>query len=296
MVSIVGRPNVGKSTLLNRIVGEKVAIVSKIPQTTRNPVRGIYTDERGQIVFVDTPGVHLAKDRLDKFMNQSAYSTTSGADCLVYVVDVNDPIGPEETSLAQHVAALKTPIILVLNKVDVSDKFIPQYISLWEEVSGTSLHARPDFTLLPLSGKAGINVEKLIDIIYEYVPKGPAMYPVDIVSDVPRNMVISDIIREKFFAILRAEVPHALAVLIENMQPRQKGVLYIQALALVETRTQKMIVVGKNGQVLKKVGSSARMELEELLEQKVFLEIFVKEKKHWRDNADLLEEMGYCFV
>ena len=293
MVSIVGRPNVGKSTLLNKIVGEKVAIVSDVPQTTRNQVRGIYTDERGQIVFIDTPGLHKTRDRLDQFMSRAAYSTTGEVDGLIHLVDVGDMVGPEEEQLVERLATLRVPMVLGLNKVDVTDRYIPQYIELWERVKGQPVQEMTNFWLLPLCGQTGMNVEKLLEIVFSFLPPGPALYPLDTVCDVPQKMAIADIVREKLFAIMRNEVPHALAVVIEAMHRKPNNVLHIQALILVEKDSQKTIVIGKGGQVLKEIGSLARKELEELLEKKIFLEVFVKTRRNWRDDNDLLIEMGY---
>ena len=293
MVSIVGRPNVGKSTLLNKIVGEKITIVSSVPQTTRNQVRGIYSDERGQIVFIDTPGLHLNKDKLDQFMNQSAFGTTKDADCIIHLVDVKDRPGVEEGEIVNRLAKLKVPIILGINKVDLADKYISEYIALWERVSGKAVTEMTQFTLMPLSGKTGIHIEELLDEIFEYLPKGPALYPTDVVTDVPQRMVIADIIREKFFNIMRHEVPHSLAVVVEDIRPRRKKTLHMLVTILVERESQREIVIGKKGENLKKVGTLARIELEDLLESKVFIELFVKNRKNWRDDNSLLLEMGY---
>lgn len=293
MVSIVGRPNVGKSTLLNKVLGEKVAIVSRVPQTTRNQVRGIYTDERGQIVFIDTPGLHVGKDKLDKFMNQAAYATTDSAEGIIHLVDANESVGPAEEEIVKRLAALKVPIILGLNKVDLKGRNIPGYIALWEKAKACPVNQIKGLTLLPLSGQKGTNVDKLLDILFELMPPGPCLYPPDAVSDIPQRMMIADIIREKLFHILQQEIPHALAVIIEEVEPRRKKTLYIRALILVEKDSQKSIVIGKNGMNLKKAGSLSRAELEGLMEKKVFLELYVKSKKNWRDNHALLEEMGY---
>lgn len=293
MVSIVGRPNVGKSTLLNAILGEKVAIVSKVPQTTRSRIRGIYNDERGQVIFMDTPGVHPNRDRLDQFMNESAMGTTREADCVIHLVDANDSVGQEEEDLVRRLCALPAHIILGLNKMDMKGKHISEYISLWERVTGKPVQENKALTMLALSGKSGKNIDILLDIIFQSLPVGPALYPTDTVCDIPQKMVIADIIREKFLSIMEHEVPHAIAVMIEAMEERKDKVLHIQALVLVERDSQKAIVIGKGGQVLKRVGTLARRELEELLGSKVFLEIYVKSKKNWRDNPSLLEEMGY---
>jgi GTP-binding protein Era len=296
VVSIVGRPNVGKSTLMNKILGEKVAIVSPIPQTTRNQIRGVYNDERGQIVFIDTPGLHLGGDKLDKFMNRSSIGSLESIDCVIHLVDASEHTGVEEKNVVDQLKNVKCPIILGLNKVDVSKgKFIPDYIKLWEDTRGKSVNEMEKFTLIPLSGKEGTNVEKLLDLVFEQLTEGPLFYPRDTVCDIPRKMVISDTIREKLFQCMREEVPHSIAVVIEDMAPRKGKTMYIRAVVLVERDTQKEMVIGKNGNVLKKIGTEARVELEDLLEQKVFLEIFVKTQKKWREDHTLLEQMGYTF-
>jgi GTP-binding protein Era len=296
MASIIGRSNVGKSTLLNKILGEKVAIVSKVPQTTRNQIRGVYTDERGQIVFVDTPGVHKGRDQLDRFMNQSAYGITSEADVIIHLVDANDRVGLEEEELVQRLHSLQVPIVLGLNKVDLKGKTIPEYITLWERVSGKPIQENPNMTILPLSGKDGTNVGKLIDIVFELLPPGKALYPEDTICDIPQKMVIADVIREKLYGLLQQELPHSVAVVIDVVEPRKGKLLYIQAVIMIERDSQKSIVIGKNGSLLKKVGSLARAELEDLLESKVFLELFVKSHKDWRDSPSILQEMGYQFM
>jgi len=201
MVSIIGRPNVGKSTLLNQIIGEKVAIVSRVPQTTRNQVRGMYNDERGQIIFIDTPGLHLGKDKLDKFMNNTASGTIVDADCIIYLVDTSRLTGEEEEKIAGKVKNVKVPVILGLNKIDLKRRNVPQYIALWERIKGQPVSAMKNFTLLPLSGFKGTNVEKLLDILFEYMPEGPLLYPTDIICDVPQKVVVADIITPTFFGL-----------------------------------------------------------------------------------------------
>lgn len=292
VVAIIGRPNVGKSTLLNELIGTKVAIVSEIPQTTRNQIRGIHNDARGQIIFIDTPGVHKSRDNLDRVMNRAATGNLDDVDCLIYLVDSDDPPGPEEEGLASQIAAAKVPVILGLNKVDLNGRCIPEYLALWERLKGKPVQEMKNFSLIALSGKKGTNVEDLKTMIFSYLPPGPALYPLDVVSDVPQRMVIADIIREKLFGLMREEVPHSLAVVIEELQPKGK-VLHIKALVLIERSSQKMIVVGKGGTVLKKAGTAARQELEQLLKSKVFLELYVKESRHWRDDPGYLQEMGY---
>ena len=293
MVSIIGRPNVGKSTLLNCILGEKVAIVSQVPQTTRNQIRGIYTDERGQIVFIDTPGLHIGGDKLDKFMNASSVGTICGADAIVYLVDTSRRTGPEEEYAAGQLAFIDIPIVLGLNKIDLKGKYLPDYIALLEKAKGKSVQEMKNVTLLPLSGKVGTNAEKLLDILFDHLPEGTALYPEDTVCDVPQKLVIADIVREKLFELMKEEIPHALTVVIEHMQLKAKKTTHIKALILVERETQKEIVIGKGGQVLKTVGTLARKELEALLETKVFLELYVKVQKQWRNDDSFLRELGY---
>ncbi|MBI5416220.1 MAG: GTPase Era [Candidatus Omnitrophica bacterium] len=293
LVTIIGRPNTGKSTLLNCIVGEKVAIVSQVPQTTRNQIRGIYNDGRGQIVFIDTPGLHIGRDKLDKFMNKSSVGTIHDADAVVYLVDTSRRTGPEEEYAAGQLASVDIPVVLGLNKIDLKGKYVPDYIALLEKAKGKPVQQMQNVTLLPLSGKAGTNTEKLLDIIFEYLPQGPALYPEDIICDVPQRLAVADIIREKLFELMKEEIPHALTVVVEHMQPRAGKTTHIKALILVERETQKEIVIGKGGRVLKEAGTLARKELEALLETKVFLELFVKVQKQWRNDDSLLQELGY---
>jgi len=293
MVSIVGRPNVGKSTLLNKIIGQKVSIVSKVPQTTRNQVRGIYHDERGQIVFIDTPGLVAGKDRLDQLLKQSSLGTIGDVDCIIHLVDAQDPPGVEEEQLVDRLKDTKAPIIVGFNKVDKSTKFVPAYVALWERKSGKTIQELNSLTLISLSGKNGTNIDKLIEILFEKLPEGPALYPEDMVIDVPQKMVIADIIREKLLGILREEIPHSVAVFIEDMQSQQNKVLHIRAVILIDRDSQKGMVIGKEGHVLKHIGTLARQELESLLESKVFLELHVKTQKNWRDSNSILRDLGY---
>ena len=293
MAAIVGRPNVGKSTLLNALVGEKIAIVSKVPQTTRNQVRGIYGDERGQIVFVDTPGLHRVKDRLDQFMKSTAMGSLNDTDVIIHLVDAMDSVGADEEELVRRLAALEIPVIVGFNKVDKGDRCIPEYIGLWERMSGKKITELKNVVIVPLSGKSGLNLDKLLDLLFERLPPGPPLYPQDTVCDIPQRMVMADIIREKLLNVMREEVPHSLAVIIESIEPRRKKTQHINALILVEKDSHKSIVIGKSGSVLKKIGTLARTELEDLLESRVYLEIHVKVKKDWRDNIEYLQQMGY---
>ncbi len=296
MVAIVGRPNVGKSTLLNAILGEKVSIVSQVPQTTRNQIRGMYNDARGQIVFLDTPGIHLGKDSLDKYMNRVSSGSIDGVDVVIHLVDASEKTGLEERQVINQLNKCGKPIIVGLNKIDITKgKFVPEYIQLLEELRGKPMSEQTDLILFPLSGLKGTNVTKLIDMIFTYLPQGPMLYPEDVLTDFPQRMAMADLIREKLFRCMREEVPHSIAVVIEGVQPKKGNVLHIRGLILVERDTQKEMVIGKAGAVLKKVGTEARQDLEELVGQQVFLELFVKTKSNWRQDFSALEEMGYTF-
>ncbi|MCA9401960.1 MAG: GTPase Era, partial [Candidatus Omnitrophica bacterium] len=228
-VAIVGRPNVGKSTLLNKIVGEKVSIVSRVPQTTRFQIRGIYTDDRGQIIFTDTPGWHLGRDKLDKYMNQASTGAMFDVDCVIYLADVTRRVGEEERGIVERVKECRAPVILGLNKVDIKDIDLQPYITLWEEAKGKPINEIDNFTMIALSGLEGINVDKLLEILFGYLPHGPMLYPADTISDTPRRMLIADIIREKFLMVLKQELPHSIGVHIEHIQPVRKKTLQIKA-------------------------------------------------------------------
>ncbi|MBP9853353.1 MAG: GTPase Era [Candidatus Omnitrophica bacterium] len=293
MVSIVGRPNVGKSTLLNKIVGEKIAIVSKVPQTTRNQIRGMYNDHRGQIVFIDTPGYHPGGDNLGRYMNSAAASTMDHVDCLIYLVDPSRRIGKEEENMAEKIKNVKIPVILGLNKVDIRKTPLDEYIRFYEKVVGKPITEMTNISLVALSGEKGINIDKLLDVIFEYLPEGIPMYDNDVITDLPQKMAIADIIREKFLMTLKEELPHSIGVFIEQMLPSKGNTIHIKALIYVERPTQKEIVIGKNGEILKNVGTLARADLEQLLEKKVFLETYVKVSKRWRDDISILQELGY---
>jgi GTP-binding protein Era len=296
MVAIVGRPNVGKSTLLNAILGEKVSIVSDVPQTTRYQIRGIHTDERGQIVFIDTPGIHAGRDKLDKYMDRASLGSIDSVDAVIHMVDASEKTGLEEKHVISRLQKCGKPIIVGLNKIDITKgKFVPEYIQLWEEVRGVPISEMKDLVLLPLSALKGTNVKKLIDLLFEQMPQGPFLYPEDTITDFPKRMAMADLIREKLFLLMREEIPHSIAVIIEGVQPKRGNVLHIRAAILVERESQKEIVIGKAGAILKQVGSQARKDLEELVGGKVFLELFVKARSNWREDYSTLEDMGFVF-
>ena len=296
MVAIVGRPNVGKSTLLNAILGEKVSIVSDVPQTTRHQIRGIHTDERGQIVFIDTPGIHAGRDKLDKYMDRASFGSIVSMDAVIHMVDASEKTGLEEKHVISRLHKCGKPIMVCLNKIDITKgKFVPEYIKLWEEVRGVPISEMKDLVLLPLSALKGTNVKKLVDLLFEQMPQGPFLYPEDTITDFPKRMAMADLIREKLFLLMREEIPHSIAVIIEGVQPKRGKVLHIRAAILVERESQKEIVIGKAGAILKQVGSQARKDLEELVDSKVFLELFVKARSNWREDYSTLEDMGFVF-
>ena len=296
MVAIVGRPNVGKSTLLNAILGEKVSIVSSVPQTTRHQIRGIHTDQRGQIIFIDTPGLHGGKDVLDKYMNRVSLGSIDSVDAVIHMVDASEKTGAEEQYVISRLNKCGKPIIVGLNKIDITKgKFVPQYIELWEQTRGVPMAEMRDLVLFPLSALKGTNVKKLIDLLFEQMPQGPLLYPVDAITDLPKRMAMADLIREKLFNLMREEIPHSIAVIIEGVKPKRGKVLHIRAVILVERESQKEIVIGRGGAILKQVGSEARRDLEDLVESKVFLELFVKTSSNWREDYGTLEDMGYVF-
>src|SRR6202789_2607953 len=291
MVAIVGRPNVGKSTLLNAILGEKVSIVSNVPQTTRHQIRGIHTDERGQIVFIDTPGIHLGKDKLDKYMNRSSFGSIDSVEAVIHMVDASETTGLEEKHVITRLNKCGKPIIVGLNKIDITKgKFVPEYIKLWEGVRGVPMTEIRDLVLFPLSALKGTHVKKLVDLLFEQMPIGPFLYPEDTITDFPKRMAMADLIREKLFLLMREEIPHSIAVIIEGVQPKRGKVLHIRAAILVERESQKEIVIGKAGGILKQVGSEAREDLEALVDSKVFLELFVKHSSNWREDHSTLED------
>ena len=295
IVSIVGRPNVGKSTMLNLIVGEKISITSRVPQTTRQRIRGIYNDNRGQIVFIDTPGFHKGRDKLDDFMNQASTGSMDGVDCIVYLVDTSRIVGEEEEMIASKLKFARCPVILGLNKIDLAPKNVPMYIEFWERIKGMPVTEMKNFRMITLSGKTEANIDQLVEMIFEFLPEGEPLYPRDSVTDMPERLAVSEIIREKLFRQTREEVPHSLGVIIEDIERLPRKRVHIKAVILTERDSQKEIIIGKSGQMVKKIGTLAREDLEEFFGCKVFLQLYVKSKNRWRDNVSLLHDLGYAF-
>lgn len=288
-VTLVGRPNVGKSTLMNRIIGQKIAITSSKPQTTRNKIHTVYHDDRGQIVFLDTPGIHKAKNKLGEFMVNAAESTYKDADLILWLVEATTFIGKGERHIIDSLKKVKSPVILVMNKVDTvrKDELLDCIAAYKDEL---------DFAeIVPVSAKDGDNVDELVSIMFDYLSEGPMYYDEDTVTDQPMRQIVSELIREKALRLLKDEIPHGIAVSIDSMKERPgKNLLYdIDATIVCERDSHKGIIIGKQGAMLKKIGSKARIDIEDMLEAKVNLKLWVKVKKDWRDSDFLLKNFGY---
>ena len=283
-VTLIGRPNVGKSTLMNRMIGQKIAITSNKPQTTRNRIQTVHTDERGQIVFVDTPGIHKAKNKLGEYMVGAAEKTIGEVDVVCWLVEPTTYIGAGEQHIIERLKKVKAPIILVINKVDTikKEEILPVIDCYRKEL---------DFQeIIPVSARSGANVDELIDTIYKYLPYGPMFYDEDTITDQPMRQIVAELIREKALHALNEEIPHGIAVVIDSMKERksQKGIITdIQATIICERDSHKGIIIGKGGEMLKKIGANARYEIEKQLDTKVNLQLWVKVKKERRCHAIL---------
>lgn len=286
--AIIGRPNVGKSTLMNHLIGQKIAITSNKPQTTRNRIQTVYTGEKGQIVFLDTPGIHKAKNKLGEYMVQVAERTLKEVDVILWLVEPTTFIGAGEKHIASQFASLHLPVLLIINKVDtVSREEIAQAIDTYRKLYEFD-------EIIPCSALRGINTEEITDCIFKYLPYGPLYYDEDTVTDQPMRQIAAEIIREKALHALDAEIPHGIAVAIDVMKERKSGGLMdIEATIICEKDSHKGIIIGKQGSMLKKIGSNARFELERMLECKVNLKLWVKVKKDWRDSDFLMKNFGY---
>ena len=286
-VTIVGRPNVGKSTLMNKIMGEKLSIVSSKPQTTRNNIQTILTKEDYQIVFVDTPGIHKPKHKLGEYMVNSAKDSIKEVDVVLFLTNPDDEIGRGDRFILESLKNTKAPIFLVLNKIDENTQ---------ERVAKTlaMYGAEFDFNeIIPISALKGKNVDKLVELMVENMPEGPKYYPDDMITDVQEKFVVSEIVREKALRNLRDEIPHGVAVDVIQMKQKPNGNYHIEVDLICEKDSHKGIIIGKNGQCLKKIGENSRYELEKFLRAKVNIKIWVKVRKEWRDNQNLLKELGY---
>lgn len=287
-VTLIGRPNVGKSTLMNQLIGQKIAITSNKPQTTRNRIQTVYTCEEGQIVFLDTPGIHKAKNKLGEYMVNVAEQTLKEVDVVMWLVEPTDFIGAGERHIAEQLQKVTTPVILVINKVDTIKKeeilrFIDNYRKIYDFAE-----------IVPVSALKGTNTDDLIDTIFKYLPYGPMFYDEDTVTDQPMRQIVSELIREKALKCLNDEIPHGIAVYIDQMKERRTGdIIDIDATIVCERDSHKGIIIGKQGAMLKKIGSAARYEIEKMMELKVNLKLWVKVRKEWRDSDMQLKNFGY---
>ena len=287
-VSIVGRPNVGKSTLLNQAVGTKIAIMSDKPQTTRNKIRAVLSSEKGQIIFIDTPGVQKPRNKLGDFMLKQVLTSLGEVDVLLYVVEANSTIGPQENYLLKTLAEINTPIILAVNKIDLASKAQAENLAA---VIATKISIAKTFYISALTGEG---IEELRDGILELLPEGPPYYPEGQVTDFPERFIIAEYIREQILHLTREEVPHSVAVVVEELKPRENtDTVYVSAVIYVERDSQKGIIIGKNGKMLKEIGQRARREIERLLGSKIYLELWVKVKEDWRNREAWIRNFGF---
>ncbi len=285
-VSIIGRPNVGKSTLLNSIIGEKIVITSDKPQTTRNRIQGIHNIPGGQIVFIDTPGIHSGRSRLNKSMVDAARSAVSGVDLLLLVVEATSSADPD--FIQDVLKKVFVPVVLVINKIDLlADKnLVLKKISDWAALY-------PFKEIIPVSAGRNDGVDHLVAVVSGYLPEGDAMFPDDILTDMPEKFIVAEMIREKVFRLTRDEVPYSTAVVVESFIERENGVIAISAAIMLERDTQKGIIIGAKGEMLKKIGSQARQDIERLLDTRIYLELFVKVVENWSERPSKLRELGY---
>ena len=287
-VSIVGRPNVGKSTLMNNVVGEKIAIMSDKPQTTRNTIQAVYTDEECQIVFLDTPGIHKPKNKLGEFMVKSATDAFKNVDLVLFVVDDSKKIGPGDRKIIEDLRGIKTPVILVLNKIDKLEE--SELFELMQLYSNEDLFK----AIVQISALKGRNVNELLKVIGNYLQEGPKYFPDYMITDQPERVLVSELIREKVLHYLNDEVPHGVAVEVERMKSRQdKDIVDISAVIYCERDSHKGIIIGKNGRKLKGIGKSAREDMELLLGSKINLQLWVKVKENWRNLQNYISDFGY---
>lgn len=287
-VTLIGRPNVGKSTLMNHLIGQKIAITSDKPQTTRNRIQTVYTDERGQIIFLDTPGIHKAKNKLGEYMVSVAERTLKEVDVILWLVEPTTFIGAGERHIAEQLGKVKTPIILAINKIDTlkNQDEILTFISAYKDICNFA-------EIVPVSALKEKNTDVLTELIFRYLPYGPQFYDEDTVTDQPMRQIASELIREKALRLLNEEIPHGIAVTIDQMKERKNGIMDIEATIVCERDSHKGIIIGKGGGMLKKIGSAARVEIEDLLDTKVNLQLWVKVRKEWRDSELYMKNYGY---
>ena len=286
-IAVIGRPNVGKSTLINTLIGQKIAIMSDKPQTTQNRILCILTEPDAQIVFLDTPGIHKPKHKLGEYMVKAAEGTLKEVDAIFFVVDATEKMGPGEYYILERLQATAKPVILVVNKLDLIEK---------EQVLPIISHYTdkyPFVGVVPISAKEETNLDALIEEVEKYLPEGPQYYPEDMVTDQPERLIVAELVREKALQLTRDEVPHAIAVDVDEMKARDNGDTYIRATIYVERDSQKGILIGAKGSMLKEIGKLARADIEMLLGTRVFLDLWVKVKKDWRDRDSVLRGFGF---
>ena len=286
-VSIIGRPNVGKSTLLNSILGEKIVITSDKPQTTRNRIKGIHNVPGAQMVFIDTPGIHRAKSMLNKYMVEEALASIKEVDVILFLVEADATAGSQEALILELLAEVTTPVVLVINKIDL----VPKEALLASIERYARLYSFRE--IVPVSAITGDGVERVVELVHRYLPEGPLYFPDEILTDLPERFIVAEIVREKVFRLTRDEVPYSVAVEVESFKERPDGLIAIAAVINVERDSQKGIVIGRKGEMLKKIGMQARREIEQLLDARVFLELFVRVRKDWSENPRMLKEFGY---
>ena len=285
-VTLIGRPNVGKSTLMNHLIGQKIAITSNKPQTTRNKIQTVLTTDEGQIIFVDTPGIHKAKNKLGEYMVNVAEKSLNEVDVVLWLVEPSNFIGAGEQHIIEKLKRVKTPVVLVINKIDMVKKeevfeFIETYSKQFEFAD-----------IVPVSARKGDNCDELVKVIMKYLPYGPMFYDEDTITDQPERQIVAELIREKALHSLQEEIPHGIAVAIDRMK-MERRVMHIDATIICERDSHKGIIIGKQGAMLKKIGSTARYEIERLLDCKVNLKLWVKVQKNWRDSDFLMKNFGY---
>ena len=286
-VTLVGRPNVGKPTLMNHLIGQKIAITSDKPQTTRNRIQTVYTDERGQIIFLDTPGIHKAKNKLGEYMVNVAEHTLKDVDVVLWLVEPTTFIGAGERHIAEQLNKVKTPVLLIINKIDtVKKEEVLPFIAAYKDIC-------PFAEIIPVSALKGIATDTVLDMIFKYLPYGPQFYDEDTVTDQPMRQIAAELIREKALRLLDEEIPHGIAVTIEKMTERRNGLFDIEATIVCERESHKGIIIGKGGAMLKKIGTAARVEIENMLEARVNLRLWVKVRKEWRDSDLYMKNYGY---
>lgn len=285
--AVIGRPNVGKSTLINSLIGQKIAIMSDKPQTTRNRIMCVLTTDEQQVIFLDTPGIHKPKHKLGEYMVKAAEGTLKEVDVILFVVDATEDLGGGERYIMERLQATKKPVILIVNKLDLIDKrealpIIDKYVKAYNFAG-----------VVPISAKEKLNLDSLLAELNKYLPVGPQYYPSDTITDQPERLIAAEMIREKVLHLTRDEIPHAIAVDVEEMKSRSEDKVYIRATIYVERESQKGIVIGKKGALLKEIGALARHDIETMLGSKVYLDLWVKVKKDWRDRSNVLREFGF---